>query len=284
MGLLAIATIWYAMAASTAVGIAAAVLSVFVVLRQWSYLGDGISHAGYGGIGTAVLLSIAIPSLNNENSIYAIAATFSLATAFAVAWISRRRAVSGDAAIGIFVAATLAWGFIAFGIHDHLGHGGSGDWEMYLLGDVRRISAEQTLLAVSVSVGIVLIVLLLNRQIVLYCFDPVLAEVSGVPAGFVHYTLMLLVGLVIIVGMRLAGNLLFPALLVLPGAAGLAVSRQLKTVMSVAIAASVLSTILGLLVTRHWSFILPGPAMVMILFLEFLAAYAFRWRGPKESV
>jgi len=112
-------------AASASVGVAGAVLSVFVVLRRWAYLGDGIAHAGFGGIGTAVLLAIAFPSLNNGPAIFMIGAGFALATAVAVGWISRRRAVSGDAAVGIFVAAALAWGFIAFSLHNHLGRGGT---------------------------------------------------------------------------------------------------------------------------------------------------------------
>ena len=259
--------------ASASVGVAGAVLSVFVVLRRWAYLGDGIAHAGFGGIGTAVLLSIAFPALNNGPAIYLIATVFSLATALAVASISRRRAVSGDAAIGIFVAATLAWGFIAFAIHNHLGRGGSGGWELYLLGSETGMSSAAAVLAVAMSAGIVLTVFALHRQIILYCFDPVLAEVTGVPVGFVHYLLILLVALVIIVGMRLSGNLLVPALLVLPGAAGLRVSRSMRTVMAVAIIASVTATLAGMAVSRRWAFIAPGPAIVGVLFLEFLAAH-----------
>ncbi|HEY1922416.1 MAG TPA: metal ABC transporter permease [Tepidisphaeraceae bacterium] len=268
--------------ASASVGIAGAVLSVFVVLRRWAYLGDGIAHAGFGGIGTAVLLSIAFPALNNGTAIYLIATLFSLATAIAVASISRRRAVSGDAAIGIFVAATLAWGFIAFGIHAHLGRGGPGGWEDYLLGNINGISNAATALAVAVSAGIVLTVFALHRQIILYCFDPTLAEITGVPVGFVHYLLILLVAMVIIIGMRLSGNLLVPALLVLPGAAGLRVSRSMRVVIAVAIVASVIATLAGLAISRRWEFISPGPAMVSVLFLEFLAAH-FAGAGAKSQ-
>ncbi len=163
------------------------------------------------------MLSIAFPILNNGPAIYFIATLFSLATALAVASISRRRAVSGDAAIGIFVAATLAWGFIAFAIHAHLGRGGPGGWEDYLLGNATGMSSAAAALAVAISAGIVMTVIVLHRQIVLYCFDPVLAQVTGVPVGFIHYLLILLVAFVIIIGMRLSGNLLVPALLVLPG-------------------------------------------------------------------
>jgi ABC-type Mn2+/Zn2+ transport system permease subunit len=270
-------------AASGSVGVAGAVLSVFVVLRRWAYLGDGIAHAAFGGIGTAVLLAIAFPSLNDGPPIFMIGAGFALATAAAVAWISRRRAVSGDAAIGIFVAAALAWGFIAFSIHDHLGRGGTNGWEYYLLGSATRLTPAATALAAGLSAAIVLIVGALRRQILLYCFDPMLAEVTGVPVGFVHYLLIFMLSLVIIAGMRLAGNLLVPALLVLPGAAGLAVSRNIRIVTAVAIASNIVATLAGIAVSRHWPFIAPGPAIVAVLFLEFLVAYLARGRSAIQN-
>jgi len=269
--------------ASASVGIAGAVLSVFVVLRRWAYLGDGIAHAAFGGIGTAVLLAIAFPWLNDGPPIFMIGAGFALATAAAVAWISRRRAVSGDAAIGMFVAAALAWGFIAFSIHDHLGRGGTAGWEYYLLGNATRLTPAATALAAGLSAAIVLIVAALRRQILLYCFDPMLAEVTGVPVGFIHYLLIFLLSLVIIAGMRLAGNLLVPALLVLPGAAGLAMSRNIKIVMAVAVASNVVATLAGIAVSWRWPFIAPGPAIVGVLFLEFLAAYFTRGHAASDA-
>jgi ABC-type Mn2+/Zn2+ transport system permease subunit len=269
--------------ASASVGVAGAVLSVFVVLRRWAYLGDGIAHAGFGGIGTAVLLAIAFPSLNNGPAIFMIGAVFALVTAVAVGWISRRQVVSGDAAVGIFVAAALAWGFIAFSIHDHLGRGGTAGWEDYLLGNASRLTPAATALAAGMSAAIVLVAWALRRQILLYCFDPTLAEVTGVPVGLIHYLLILLVALVIIAGMRLAGNLLVPALLVLPGAAGVAMSRNIKTVTMVAVASNIIATLAGIAVSWRWSFIAPGPAIVGVLFLEFLAAYLTRGRRALET-
>ncbi|MDP9174015.1 MAG: metal ABC transporter permease [Planctomycetota bacterium] len=261
-----------------AVGVAGAVLSVFVVLRRWAYLGEGISHAGFSGVGTALLISVAIPSLNNQTSIFLIAATFAMATALAVAWISRGRGVTGDTAIGIFVAAALAWGFIALDIHAHLGRGSSGSsgWENYLLGDIRRLTPAGAMLGVGFSVAIVLTMLVLRREMTLYCFDPMLAEVTGVAVGFVHYLLISLVGLVIVIGMQLVGNLLIPALLVLPGATGLALSRNMRVVIATAVAASLLATLGGLMTTHYWRFLQPGPAITMVLFLEFLLAHGFQ--------
>jgi ABC-type Mn2+/Zn2+ transport system permease subunit len=265
-------------AASAALGVAAAVLSVFVVLRRWAYLGEGIAHAGFGGVGTAVLLAIAFPAINDEAIIFLISAGFALATAMAVAWISRHRAVSGDTAVGIFVAAALSWGLIAFAIHSHLGRGGASGWENYLIGNINMFSAATATLAALLAAAILVIVAVLRRQIILYCFDPTLAEVTGVPVGFVHYLLILLIGLIIIATMRLVGNLLVAALLVLPGAAGLAVSRKLKIVIAVAITLNVVAVVGGILMNSHWPFIDAGPAIVAVLFVEFLIAYFVRPR------
>jgi ABC-type Mn2+/Zn2+ transport system permease subunit len=145
------------------------------------------------------------------------------------------------------------------------------------------MSSAAAALAVAISAGIVIVVAALHRQIILYCFDPVLAQVTGVPVGFVHYLLILLVALVIIVGMRLSGNLLVPALLVLPGAAGLRVSSSMRVVMAVAIVASVVATLAGMAVSRHWQFIAPGPAIVGVLFLEFLTVHFAGGRAKSQQ-
>lgn len=270
------------LAASASVGVAGAVLSVFVILRRWAYLGDGIAHAAFGGIGTAVLLAIPFPALNDGPPIFMIGAAFAIATAVAVAAISRKNAVTGDAAVGIFVAAALAWGFIAFAIHDHLGRGGTAGWESYLLGSAIRLTPAAAGLAAGLCIAILVVVVALRRQIMLYCFDPTLAQVTGIPVGFIHYLLILLVALVIIAGMRLAGNLLVPALLVLPGAAGLAFSRNIKTVLAIAVFSNLIATLAGIAISAQWRFIPPGPSIVAVLFVEFLAVYFIRPRAASN--
>jgi ABC-type Mn2+/Zn2+ transport system permease subunit len=264
--------------ATAALGVAAAVLSVFVVLRHWAYLGEGIAHAGFGGVGTAVLLAIAFPTLNDPLPIFLIGAGFALVTAIGVGWISRRRAVSGDTAVGIFVAAALAWGLIAFAINRHLGRGGAIGWENYLTGNIYMLPAATTVLAGALAAAILIVLFVLRRQVVLYCFDPTLAEVTGVPVGFVHYLLILLVGLVIIGTMQVIGMFLVAAPLVLPGAAGLAMSRKLKVVVAIAVVSNVVATLVGISVNWHWRFIDSGPAIVGVLFLEFLIAYVLKPR------
>lgn len=272
---------------AAALGVACALLSVLVVLRQWAFIGEGISHAGFGGVGTAWLLSLALPFLGNEVAAYAVAVLFCLGMAAAIGWVARRQVFGADAAIGIVLVASLAWGFVALKIYDRAGrpHGSAGGWEAYLLGDVEQVTRASMLSGLAVSAVVVILLAALWKEVTFYCMDPDLAEVSGVRAGPIHYLLMLLLALVIVVGMRLAGYLLVTALLVLPGATALLVTQRLGMVVLVSAVAGFLGTVGGLAIHVAWRFIPTGPAMVLVLVALFAAGYvarAFRGRAARE--
>ncbi len=275
-----------AVVTAAALGIACAALSVIVVLRGWAFIGEGISHAGFGGIGTAWLLSLALPGLGDQAGVYFIAVLFCMSVALAIGFFTRRETaaaggsgaspaqVGADSVIGIFLVASLAWGFIALAIYQRNGHG-SVDWERYLLGDLQLISHRAMLAAICVSSAVLLILGFLRKEILLYTFDPLLAEVSGVPARLVHYLLMVMLAGMIVVGMGLVGNLLVPAMLILPGTAALLLSRRLGSVIALAMGVSLIGAVGGCLVSVRWPFLPAGPAISLILFIEFLVAYIF---------
>jgi ABC-type Mn2+/Zn2+ transport system permease subunit len=264
-----------ALVALLAVGIACAVLSVFVVLLKWSFIGEGISHAGFAGAGTAALMSLAFPGLRSLAAGFGISVLFCLATALAIGYVARRRAVSGDAAIGVFVVASLAWGSLSGSISP----GVSGGLQNLLFGSAAESTPTLALAAVSIGVAVVMVVALFGREIVMYCFDPTLAKVSGVPVGMIHYLLIFLIALVIIAGMKLLGYLLAPAMVILPGALALAVTVRLRAVFAVAITSALAAVLIGLAISIHWPFIEAGAAVVLVLFLEFLLALAIRRRS-----
>jgi ABC-type Mn2+/Zn2+ transport system permease subunit len=274
---------------------ACAVLSVIVVLRRWAFIGEGISHAGFGGIGTAWLLSLAFPALGNPGGAYAVAIVFCLTVALCMGYVSREHGGRGngvaagderfgaDSAIGIFLVASLAWGLVALGLYNRHRHGASEQsWESYLLGTIESVSFESTLAAVAISAAVVFTVAALFKEILYYSFDPLMARVGGVRTGAIHYVLMLLLAMTIIVGMRIAGQFLIPAMLILPGVTALLLSRKLRTVMSIAVLAALSSAVAGVVVNHRWSFLQSGPMIVLVLFAEFLAAYAWS-RVPRRK-
>src|SRR3954468_10901208 len=101
---------FYASLTACAIACACALLSVAVVLRRWAFIGEGIGHAGFGGAGTAWLLALLFPALDQSWFVFAVVVAFCLATSLAIGRLSRSSRVSADAAIGIFLVASLAWG------------------------------------------------------------------------------------------------------------------------------------------------------------------------------
>jgi len=195
-------------------------------------------------------------------------------TAIAIGALSRGRGVDANTAIGIFLVASLAWGFLAQEIYRQMRHGATPNlFENLLFGQLVSFSPEYTRAAIVVCLLVVLIILALWKEIISYCFDPLLAATSGIRAGFIHYLLMLLMALVIVIGMRVAGSVLVTALLVLPGATALIFSRKLRIVLTASIIVAMIGAIGGVLLNLQWRYVPAGPAIVLIMFAEFLLTY-----------
>ncbi|MGH7214843.1 MAG: metal ABC transporter permease, partial [Tepidisphaeraceae bacterium] len=182
-----------ALLAGVAMSIACGLLSVFVVSQRWAFIGEGISHAGLGGAGTAWLAALLVPALDTPVFAYTAIVCFCLATALAIGWVSHprgRRGVNSDAAIGIFLVATLAWGFLAQNVYARFRGSSPFGFDNILFGQMRALSPAYVLVAVAACAGVVFVVVMLHKEILAYCFDPMMAEVSGVRAGAMHYLLM----------------------------------------------------------------------------------------------
>jgi ABC-type Mn2+/Zn2+ transport system permease subunit len=258
--------------ASLALAAACAVLSVIVVTRRWAFVGEGISHSGFGGAGTAWLLALFIPALDQMWATYLAVVTFCMLTALLIGRISRWRPVNSDAAVGVFLVASLAWGFLAQQIyHARRGVMPAG-FEVLLFGRMGDVSPQFAISATVVCLAVLLIIALLGKEIIAYCFDPLTAQTSGVRTNVIHDLLMILLAIVIVIGARIAGSVLVVALLVLPGATALLMSQRLERVLATSIAVAIISAIIGVLLSRQWVFIPTGPAIVLALFVQFVIA------------
>jgi ABC-type Mn2+/Zn2+ transport system permease subunit len=274
ISILADANLTNMIVADLAMAIACALLSVFIVLRHWSLVGEGISHSGFGGAGTAWLLAAFFPIFDRPALIYAAVVLFCLVTAIAIGWISRDQRIFPDAAVGIFLVASLAWGLLAQQIYISKRGMKPPDFDTLLFGQVTQFSTTYTITVICVSALIVLTLWTLWKEIVSYSFDPLAARISGVNATLIHSILMLLIAAVIIISVRVVGSVLATALLVLPGTTALLLSKNLRNVLLYSIATSVIAVVVGLLIYMRWPALPLGPAIVLALVLEFAIAYA----------
>lgn len=262
--------------AGAALAIACSAMSIFVVARRWAFVGEGIGHSGFGGAGTAWLLALAFPALDQPWLPQAAVVVACIATGLGIAFITRGQRVNSDAAIGIFLVASLAWGFLAQQIYFNARHVVPQGFETYLFGQLRGpIDPAYVMATVAISAAVILTLTMLAKEIIAYCLDPVMAQASGVRVTFVHYLLMLLLALLIVLGMRLMGGVLVTALLVLPGATAMLMSERLRIVVAWSLVTALVAALAGVAVNLRWTFLPAGPAIVLVLFIEFLIAWTW---------
>jgi len=261
---------------ASALAVACASLSVFVVSRRWAFIGEGIAHSGLGGAGTVWMLALLFPALDGPEMQwlpYVGVIVFALLTAVAIAAVTRHGRAESDTAIGIFMVASVAWGFVAREAYLARRNAVPYGWQSFFFGEFRDVDMPFAITSTLLCLAVVATVCVLGKEIFAYCFDPETAEASGVRAGFVHYLMILMVTATIIVGSRVVGSILVTALLVLPGATSLAISRRLDIAVGGAVAVGLAAAIAGVFASTRVPYLTTGPAIVLILFVVFVTVF-----------
>ena len=199
---------------------------------------------------------------------------FCVLTGAAIGFLSNEKRTNSDAAIGIFMVASLAWGFLAADIYRSVRHGtepmGFSD---FLFGQMSWMSSNYAVTVIALSAAVSLVLIAFGKEILYVSFDPEMARVSGIRAGLIHYILMLLVTLTIVLGIRIAGSVLITALLVLPAATALLLSQQLRSVFMISIGTAIIGTTIGVVIHLGYRMVPAGPAIVLSMFIEFLVCF-----------
>ena len=271
--------------AAAAVGLVCSLLSVMVVLKRMAFIGQGISHAGFGGIGTATLLGLTGSATAWAWRQDLVVLAFCLATAVVIGLLSRRRRVEADAAIGILLAATMAWGIIAqnlrFVLNDWPAYRAwagpleyAPSWEAILFGSILNVGSHGMWAAIVMGVIVLGVGALKFRQLVAFAFDETVSRTLGIRTTLLYFTLLVMLAIVVVVSIRLLGLILVSALLIMPGAAAMLISRRLSSVLVIAAATGVIGTLGGLVVSLEVGRLSTGACIVMVLFVLFLIAYA----------
>ena len=249
------------------------ILSLVVVWRRWAFLGEGIAHAGFGGAGTAWMLAALIPAADTNTVVFAAVTGFCLLTGIAIGIVHRRGNVHSDTAIGAFLVGALAWGFIGQQVYLGTYHRIPAGFQSLLFGQTQLLNHTHAQLTVALTVVCLTLLTAFGRQILLYCLDPALAQTSGVRTGFIHYLLILLVTVTIILGVPMLGSVLITAMLILPGAAAMLLSRRLTGTLLLSAAIGAGGALAGILINRQWPILPQGPCIVLSLFVFFIGSW-----------
>jgi len=272
-----------ALVAAVAVGTVCSILSVVVVLKRMAFIGQGISHAGFGGVGLALFLGLGSGLAQD-----AVVTLFCLAAAMIIALMSRRRRVEADTAIGVLLAASMALGILLNSLRRAdwyqawMGRTPAASFEQVLFGSILSVGRTGMIMSIIVAVIVLVIAFILSKEMLFYTFDESTSRVFGVRTTAMHLTLLAMLTVTIVTSMKLAGVILVTALLVIPGATALRLSHRLGRVMALSWAVGTFSTVAGLLLSFQFGTLPPGPLIVGVLCVFFTLAHV--WAAVRERV
>lgn len=242
--------------AGLAVVLTCALLSSLVVVKRLGFIGQGISHSAFGGVGVAAVLigpGLAVPWLWSGRltiepgswAEFAVILSFCGLAALGMGWLSGGGQRSGgaggaapgragstpeDTAIGIALVGSMALGALLVQYaRDHAlpGRADVRSWESILFGSVTVANWTDVWLSAGVLAVVAAGLWLLRRPLMFWAVDEESARAFGVRTGLLRAALLLLLTLAVVTSMRVAGVVLATALLVLPAATALRLTRRL---------------------------------------------------------
>ena len=248
----------YALVVGVLIALCSSLLGVTLVLKRFSFIGDGLSHVGFGAMAIAAAmnaapLTIAIPVV--------------IVAAILLLRISGNAKIKGDAAIALISTTSLAVGVMVISLTT----GMNTDVYNYMFGSILAMSAEDVKLSLVLSVFVLILFIVFYHKIFAITFDETFARATGVKAGVYNTLIAVLTAVTIVLGMRMMGALLISSLIIFPALTSMRVCRTFKSVIINAAVISVVCLIAG--VTLSYVAATPAGASVVLANLVMMVLY-----------
>lgn len=236
-----------------------ALVGTYVVQRNMSYIGHGLSHAIFGGAVASYLVGI---------NFFLGAGVWGVASALMINRVARRRTIGADAAIGVITTASFALGIALISRSG----GFTRNFEAALFGSVLGVQAVDVLVIAIVAIAVSATIVALYRPLLFLTFDPEVADVFGVPTGRLDALFSLLLAATIIATMQILGVTLIAAALVIPPVIARLLTDRFRTMLGLAVVIGTASGFTGMYLSFYLD-ISSGPAIVLTQGTLFAVAY-----------
>ena len=252
----------YALVVGVLIALCSSLLGVTLVLKRFSYIGDGLSHVAFGAMAVAAVLQ-----LTNDMP---LVLTVTVICAVLLLRVGQNAKIKGDAAIAMISVGALAVGYLLMNLFPTSGNV-SGDVCTTLFGStsILTLTPTEVRLCAVLSVAVVVVFILFYNRIFAVTFDETFAQATGTNAKLYNLLIAVIVAVIIVLAMNLVGSLLISALVIFPA---LSAMRVFKSFLSVTVCSAVLSVccaLLGILVS-----IVGGTPVGSTIVVADIAAFA----------
>ena len=257
----------YAFITGVLIALCSSVLGVTLVLKRYSFMGDGLSHVAFGAMAVAAVLSVTDEML--------IVLPVTVVTAVFLLKNGQNARMRGDAVLAMVSVGAMALGYLLLNLFSPSSNV-SGDVCSSLFGStsILTLSASDVAVCAVMSLLVLAVVVLFYHKIFAITFDETFARATGVNTGAYNLIIAVVTAVIIVLAMNLVGALLTSALIIFPALSAMRVFRSFRSVMVCAATVSVCCAALGILISIAAS--TPVGATIVLVdlvcFLGFAAA------------
>ena len=232
----------YALIVGVLIALCASLFGVTLVLKRFSFIGDGLSHVAFG--------ALAVASVCNLTDEMLLVLPVTVMAAVLLLRTGRSAKLQGDAAIAVLSVGTLALGYLLmnlFSTSTNL----SGDVCSTLFGStsILTLTREEVWLCVGLSAAVIALFFLFYHRIFAITFDEAFASATGLPASRCSQVIAVVVAVIIVLAMNLVGSLLISALIVFPALSAMRLFKSFRAVTLCAAVVSVVCAVAGILIS-----------------------------------
>lgn len=233
----------YALIVGVLVALCSSLFGVTLVLKRFSFIGDGLSHVAFGAMAVAGVLG-----LTDAGMLVVLPVT--IAAAVLILRMGQRRGVGGDAAIAMISVGAMAIGYLVINLFSTSPNIG-GDVCSTLFGSssILTLSRAEVWLCVGLSVVVTGAFVLLYHRIFAVTFDEEFARATGIHVGLYNTLIAVIVAVIIVLAMNLVGSLLISALVIFPALSAMRVFRSFRGVTICAAVISVVCAVAGIIIS-----------------------------------
>lgn len=232
----------YALIVGVLIALCSSLLGVTLVLKRFSFIGDGLSHVAFGAMAIASVLNI------TNNMLFILPVTVICAILLLRAGQNTR--IKGDAAIAMISVGALAIGYLLMNLFS-TSPNISGDVCSTLFGStsILTLTKGEVWLCAILSVVVVAIFILFYNKIFAVTFDENFARATGTRANAYNLLIAVVIAVIIVLAMNLVGSLLISALVIFPALSAMRLFKSFRSVTIIAAVLSVLSATAGILIS-----------------------------------
>ena len=232
----------YALIVGVLIALCSSLLGVTLVLKRFSYIGDGLSHVAFGAMAVATVLKLTNQML--------LILPVTVLCAVLLLKTGQNTKIKGDAAIAMISVTALAFGYLIMNLFP-TSTNLSGDVCSTLFGStsILTLTVQEVWLCVALSLVVVVIFVLFYHKIFAVTFDEDFARSAGTNAGAYNLLIAVVVAVIIVLAMNLVGSLLISALVIFPALSAMRVFKSFRSVTIFSAILSVICAFLGMLIS-----------------------------------